>query len=171
MNLISCKFMDARSHSSGNKILDHSKASCRFAFHGSSKLPSNFFWLFLWGIDVENFFKWNQLTIHQSDGMWAEYVHLQAWIQQVDEITPSHRPGRWILCDTVRPDGGKSSPFEWGKCELFASHVSFMSQWKTVRKMMEKFRFPYIICFRGFSPPRLIMSPLWIWSCHSPSTN
>ena len=32
---------------------------------------------------MENFFKWNQLTIHQSDGMWAEYVHLEAWILQV----------------------------------------------------------------------------------------
>eukprot|EP00435_Cladocopium_sp_Y103_P043275 s1144_g12.t1 len=29
------------------------------------------------GIDVENFFKWNQLTIHQKDGTWAEYVHLE----------------------------------------------------------------------------------------------
>ena len=38
------------------------------------------------GVDVENFFSWNQLTIRQSDGSWAEYVHLQArlkWNAQV----------------------------------------------------------------------------------------
>eukprot|EP00434_Breviolum_minutum_P000181 symbB.v1.2.000153.t1/scaffold9.1/size550961/9 len=38
------------------------------------------------GIDVENFFKWNQLTIHQSDGMWAEYVHLQAAVVDVGDL-------------------------------------------------------------------------------------
>ena len=29
------------------------------------------------GVDVENFFKWNQVTIQQLDGTWAEYVHIQ----------------------------------------------------------------------------------------------
>lgn len=30
------------------------------------------------GVDVENFFKWNQITVKQVDGTWAEYVHIQA---------------------------------------------------------------------------------------------
>ena len=30
------------------------------------------------GVDVENFFKWNQVTVRQSDGTLAEYVHIKA---------------------------------------------------------------------------------------------
>ncbi|CAK9017179.1 unnamed protein product, partial [Durusdinium trenchii] len=30
------------------------------------------------GVDVENFFKWNQITVKQVDGTWAEYVHIQS---------------------------------------------------------------------------------------------
>ncbi|CAJ1370826.1 unnamed protein product [Effrenium voratum] len=35
------------------------------------------------GIDVRNFFKWNQVTVKQSDGTWAEYVHVEANSAQV----------------------------------------------------------------------------------------
>ena len=161
----------------GNEILDHSKASCRFAFHESSKLPSIFVWFVLWGIDVENFFKWNQLTIHQSDGMWAEYVHLQAWCQhQVAGVTPSHRPGRggifrrswsdicrfnrWILCDQRDLMEENQVLLNEENVNMFVSPCRTV-KWKTVRKMVEKFRFPYVL--QGFLVHLAsFLSPLWI---------
>ncbi|CAE7158448.1 unnamed protein product, partial [Symbiodinium pilosum] len=30
------------------------------------------------GVDVRNFFRWNQITVKQVDGTFAEYVHIKA---------------------------------------------------------------------------------------------
>ncbi|CAE7640260.1 unnamed protein product, partial [Symbiodinium sp. CCMP2456] len=35
------------------------------------------------GVDVQNFFSWNQITIAQVDGTFAEYVHIKAATQSL----------------------------------------------------------------------------------------